>query len=111
MHDFAALLLNVGVNHTHSCCRSVAPAGSPNANSKVCASPVPAFGVTESAVTGLGTTQFPRVCHPLVCIPLVAYMKTVCCRPTNAGVNVMANVSVSVFPLGTAVLLPRSIAH
>src|SRR5215813_5163776 len=105
MQECAALLANVGLNHTHTCCRSPAPAVSPYASANACVAPVPAFGVTESAVTGLGTVQVPRVFQPLACAPLVAYMKIVC-APSNAGVNVTAKVSVSVFPLGTAVLLP-----
>src|SRR5215468_3781197 len=63
-----------------------------------------------TGAAGAGTVQEPRVCHPLVCVPLVAYMKMVC-DPANAGVNVTANVSVNVFPLGTAVLVPNAIAH
>src|SRR5215813_2495476 len=114
MHECAALLPNVGLNHTHSCCKSLPPAVSPYASANVCVAPVPALGVTASAVTtgttGAGTVQVPRVFQPLGCVPLVAYMKMVCV-PANAGVNVTANVSVSVFPLGTAVLLPSAIAH
>src|SRR5215475_11795164 len=114
MHECAGLLelLVVGLNHTHVCCRFVAPTVSPYASAKVCLTPVPEFGVAASAVTtgGAPTVQVPRVCHPLVCAPLLAYMKMLC-DPANAGVNVSANVSVNVFPLGTAVLLPNAIAH
>jgi hypothetical protein len=68
-------------------------------------------GLTDSWV-GLcyGTVQVPCVCQPLTCAPLLAYRKIVCV-PANVGVNVTASVSVSVFPLGTAVLLPNAIAH
>src|SRR5215470_7834718 len=98
MHECAALLANVGLNHTHTCCRSVAPTVSPYASANACVAPVPAFGVTASAVTtgttGPGTVQVPRVFQPLACAPLVAYMKIVCVPP-NPGVNVTAKVSVS----------------
>src|SRR5215813_7517794 len=55
MHECAALLADVGLNHTHTCRKTAAPAVSPYD----CVVPVPAFGVTELAVTTDGTRSYP----------------------------------------------------
>ena len=60
-----------------------------------------------SDVFAAGTVQSPRVCHPLPTAALAADM-SIFFLPLNAGVNVIARLSVSVLPLEIALLLAPS---